>query len=324
MNRWRMKSSLNDRVYIFLILTLCFGVPTLTIITSYAAIIIKVGEHSEIFEIIIHTDTNNIPWLKYVEGNSSVVTVCDDFRCIGLVAYWPQFLHPMSQTATKIFDWQRYQIQLNYPSRHSIFVSFLHHTVSEPFLLQIAAVVCSSFLIAWTPYAIISLYSALTAKEEHPGVEGGTPLSAGMSETGYGHVRKLSDVFGFPFLVNWTSPEHFGDAIGTWRNATPGQFQSLLGHGPKSTLGSVHGGMDKPRYVSSLSPEVTLIPTIFAKSHCIINPFIYQIMNRDFREDVYDLLFWRVKDGERRRARSTDGSVSEGEKLDYTICLKRF
>ncbi|KAI7807042.1 putative histamine H2 receptor-like [Triplophysa rosa] len=233
-NWWRMKSSLNDRVYIFLILTLCFGVPTLTIITSYAAIIIKVYRSGRILA--------SIP--------SSNVT----------------------------------------------------HSNKDIRLTKIAAVVCSSFLIAWTPYAIISLYSALTAKEEHPGEDGGTALSAGISETGYDHGRQLSDVFGFPFLVNWTSPEHFGDAFGTWRNVTPGQSQSSLGHGPKSALDSVPGGMDKSHYVSSLSPEVTLIPTIFAKSHCMINPFIYQIMNRDFREDIYDLLRWRVKDEERRRA----------------------
>lgn len=41
-SRWRMKSSLNDRIYIFLILTLCFGLPTLTIITSYLAILLTV------------------------------------------------------------------------------------------------------------------------------------------------------------------------------------------------------------------------------------------------------------------------------------------
>lgn len=178
---------------------------------------------------------------------------------------------------------------------------------------------CSSFLIAWTPYAIVSLYSALTAKEEH-GEDGETVLSAGM--TGFGHGRELSDVFGFPFLINWTSPEHFGDAFGTWRNATPGHSRSSLGHGAESTSGSVHRGMDSSHYVSSLSPEVTLIPTIFAKSHCMINPFIYQIMNRDFREDVYDLLCLRVKDGERRRARSTDGSDSDGDELYFSSYLE--
>ena len=39
-----MRSSLKDRAYIFLILTLCFGVPTLTIIVSYLAILRTVSE----------------------------------------------------------------------------------------------------------------------------------------------------------------------------------------------------------------------------------------------------------------------------------------
>lgn len=41
-SRWRMSSSLNDRIYIFLILVLCFGFPTLTIVASYLAILLTV------------------------------------------------------------------------------------------------------------------------------------------------------------------------------------------------------------------------------------------------------------------------------------------
>ena len=40
-----MKSSLNDRIYIFLILSLCFGVPTFIIITSYIAIMVTVRDN---------------------------------------------------------------------------------------------------------------------------------------------------------------------------------------------------------------------------------------------------------------------------------------
>lgn len=42
-SRWRIRSSLNDRIYIFLILILCFGFPTLAIITSYVAILLTVS-----------------------------------------------------------------------------------------------------------------------------------------------------------------------------------------------------------------------------------------------------------------------------------------
>ncbi|KAI2655496.1 Opsin-5 [Labeo rohita] len=225
-NWWRLKSSLNDRVYIFLIMSLCFGVPTFIIITSYLAILIK-----------------------------------------------------------------------------------------------IAAVVCSSFLIAWTPYAIVSLYSALTAREEHAEEDGGAALMGGMS-TGVGHGGGMSDVFGFPFLINWTSSEHFGDALVSWRNMTSDHSHHSVGHhGSSSTAGSAHGGMSghQSHLVSTLKPEVSLIPAILAKSHCMINPFIYQIMNRDFREDVCDLLCLRGKDGERRRTRSTDGSDSDGFRGSVTL-----
>ena len=41
-SRWRMTSSLNDRIYIFLILTLCFGFPAISIVTSYLVILLTV------------------------------------------------------------------------------------------------------------------------------------------------------------------------------------------------------------------------------------------------------------------------------------------
>ncbi|XP_052003289.1 chemerin-like receptor 1 [Xyrauchen texanus] len=253
-NWWRMKSSLNDRVYIFAILTLCFGIPTCTIIASYFAILITV------------------------------------YRSGRLLASIPS--------------------------------SNVTHSSKDLRLTKIAAVVCSSFLIAWTPYAIVSLYSALTAREEHPGEDGGTALLAGMSGTVIGHGGGFPDVYGFPFLINWTSPEHFPDAFGSWRNITSDHHHShSVGNSPSSAVGSVHGGVEEhmSHPVSSLRPEVTLIPAIFAKSHCMINPFIYQIMNRDFREDVYDLLFFRGKDGERRRGRSREGSDSDGHRGSISL-----
>lgn len=41
-SRWRMRSSVNDKIYIVLVLILCFGFPSLTIITSYLAILLTV------------------------------------------------------------------------------------------------------------------------------------------------------------------------------------------------------------------------------------------------------------------------------------------
>lgn len=41
-SRWRMRSSLTDRIYVLLILILCFGFPSLIIIISYLSILMTV------------------------------------------------------------------------------------------------------------------------------------------------------------------------------------------------------------------------------------------------------------------------------------------
>uniref|UniRef100_A0A3Q4BLG4 G-protein coupled receptors family 1 profile domain-containing protein n=1 Tax=Mola mola TaxID=94237 RepID=A0A3Q4BLG4_MOLML len=56
-----------------------------------------------------------------------------------------------------------------------------------------------------------------------------------------------------------------------------------------------------PQPFSSLPPVITLIPAMFAKSLCVINPLIFQIMNREFRGHVYVVVFGQETE-ERRRA----------------------
>uniref|UniRef100_A0A3B4A2G8 G-protein coupled receptors family 1 profile domain-containing protein n=1 Tax=Periophthalmus magnuspinnatus TaxID=409849 RepID=A0A3B4A2G8_9GOBI len=56
---------------------------------------------------------------------------------------------------------------------------------------------------------------------------------------------------------------------------------------------------------SSLPPMVTVIPAMFAKSHCMMNPVIYQIMHREFRDSLYELVFGRQKADRRRQRRKT-------------------
>ncbi|XP_028836840.1 opsin 9 [Denticeps clupeoides] len=204
-NWWRMKSSLNDRVYVFLILSLCFCLPTFIIISSYIAILLKVYRSSHTLAAI----------------PSSAVT----------------------------------------------------HSSKDIRLTKIAAVVCSSFLIAWMPYAIVSVYSALTAKEEHGG---DAVVGTGSSHSGTSDVLTLSTLFSWASLENASS---IGGSGELWNNAT------LDPHGQLGPRGG--SGAPNMRAVSSLRPEVTLIPAMFAKSHCMFNPFIYHIMNREFREDVY-------------------------------------
>ncbi|KAG7469341.1 hypothetical protein MATL_G00127880 [Megalops atlanticus] len=100
-NWWRLKSSLNDRIYICLTMTLCFAIPALTMIASYVTILLTV--------------------------------------------------HRSGRSLASI------------PS------SAVSHSKKDLRLTRIAAVVCSTFLVAWTPYAIVSIYSALVAKEEQGG-----------------------------------------------------------------------------------------------------------------------------------------------------------
>ncbi|XP_030641334.1 opsin 9 [Chanos chanos] len=250
-NWWRMKSSLNDRVYIFLILTLCFGIPTFTIITSYIAILITVYRSGRTLA--------SIP--------SSAVT----------------------------------------------------HSSKDLRLTKIAGVVCSTFLLAWTPYAIVSLYSALTAKEEQVGEHGTPGMSPGTLGVDAGHHGTgFPDFFGIHSLFNWTSPKNYSHSVNpgtSWRNHTT---EPHSGSGFSSAPGSSHGSENNGfRAVSSLPPEVTLIPAMFAKSHCMINPFIYQIMNREFREDVYNVVCG--KEGERRRGRGREGSDSDGKRSSITL-----
>ncbi|KAI4877338.1 hypothetical protein NFI96_017317 [Prochilodus magdalenae] len=260
-NWWRMKSSLNDRVYVYLILLMCFVIPTLIIFTSYIAILIAVYRSSRSLASISSSSVSH--------GSSK------DLR-----------------------------------------------------LTKIAAVVCSSFLIAWTPYAIVSFYSALIFKNEQEEARGAGMFTE-MSGTGFGHTSGgFSDYFSLHPFVNWTSIENYGDMYDSWKNVTPDQY-GHHGSSPSSTLGSFADGARHHGHqpVSSLRPEISLIPAIFAKSHCMINPFIYQIMNRDFREDVYDLFCWRRETGKRRGRRGRGGSDSDGFhssiSLSYSHIWKR-
>lgn len=74
-SRWRMRSSLNDRIYIFLILILCFGFPSLTIVTSYLAILLTVRmwhkmEDLGTVSVIILVSCFSFLFLEYENYNS--------------------------------------------------------------------------------------------------------------------------------------------------------------------------------------------------------------------------------------------------------------
>ncbi|KAJ0066334.1 hypothetical protein NL108_011141, partial [Boleophthalmus pectinirostris] len=139
---WSIQTTHIDRLYVYLFLCFGFGLPTVTIITSYLAILIKV----------------------YI-SNRALASIPCSF---------------VSNTSTKDLK-----------------------------LAKMAVVVCIAFLVAWLPYASVSLISALLSGED--------PLSA----------------------------------------PTPAPIINS----------------------SSLAPVVTVIPALFAKSHCMMNPIIYQIMH---------------------------------------------
>lgn len=177
---------------------------------------------------------------------------------------------------------------------------------------QIAAVVCSSFLIAWTPYAIVSLYSAITGREEQEPLS--VPVAAAAMSGGSNETRLSTSLASLPSFLYWTTTESLASSTESpdLQGSTSGYPSSRV-LGLTTALGAGSGailtqGRQGIRVVSSLPPVLTLIPTMFAKAHCMMNPFIYQIMNREFRADVYHML--GLRNGKRRGRIS---SISEGE-----------
>ncbi|XP_049439687.1 opsin 9 [Epinephelus fuscoguttatus] len=246
-NWWRMRSSLNDRIYIFLILVLCFGFPTLTIITSYVAILLTV-----------------------YRSNRTLASI---------------------------------------PS------SSVSHTSKDLRLAKMAAVVCISFLMAWTPYATVSLMSALIPRDDQE-----ASLQTAVEET-----------TNIPSLLNWTATEYYRQISystdNKWSDVSNMNSASIIGLSDallRSTLDSEAELMTtSPQLLSCFPPVVTLIPAMFAKSHCMINPLIYQIMNREFRDDVCVMVLGQEK-AERRRMQGRKGSSYERTiSLSYCHSWKR-
>ncbi|XP_040899719.1 opsin 9 [Toxotes jaculatrix] len=256
-NWWRMKLSLNDRIYIFFILTLCFGFPTLIIITSYLAILLTV-----------------------YRSNRNLASI---------------------------------------PS------SSVSHTSKDLRLAKMAAVVCASFLLAWMPYATVSLISALIPRDDQ---EAASTLQH-VAEESSGMASNSPKLLDVPSLLNWTITEYYRPIYYNpeekWghvasRHPTSGlnatTFSSMLGKEAESIARS-------PQPFSCLPPVFTLIPAMFAKSHCMINPLIYQIMNREFRDDVYVMVFGREKAERRRIQGRKDSSCERSISLSYCHSWRR-
>ncbi|XP_028436557.1 opsin 9 [Perca flavescens] len=231
-NWWKMRLSLNERIYIFLILVLCFGFPALTIVASYVAILLKV-----------------------------------------------------------------------YRSNHtlaSISFSSVSHTSKNLTLTKMAAVVCTTFFLAWMPYATVSLISALISRDDpEASLQTVVEESTGMASSSP-NASKILDI---PSLFRWTATEYYRqiyhNSESKWsdvNNMNPASITGLSDAMLRSTLDKEAIPVTRsPQPFSCLPPVVTLIPALFAKSHIMVNPLIYQIMNREFRHDVYVMVFGQEK-----------------------------
>ncbi|XP_059194849.1 opsin 9 [Centropristis striata] len=244
-NWWGMRSSLNDRIYIFLVLVLCFGVPTLAILASYLAILLRVYRSNRILASI--------------------------------------------------------------PS------SSVSHTSKDLRLAKMAAVVCISFLVAWTPYATVSLISALIPRDDQ---EASLQTVVEESTGGASNSPDAPNILDISSLLNWTAREYYRGIYYTpddkWNDVNNMNSVAITSDPMfRSKLDKeVELETRSPQPMSCLSPLVTLIPAMFAKSHCMMNPFIYQIMNREFRDDVYEMVFGQEK-AERRRMQGRKESLGE-------------
>ncbi|XP_028665302.1 opsin 9 [Erpetoichthys calabaricus] len=103
----------------------------------------------------------------------------------------------------------------------SISASTVTGNANEMKLTKIAAVICSTFFLAWSPYVVVSFYSALQST---------------------------------------SVPNLNANAMSPGENSLP-----------------------------RLPPELSAVPALFAKSHCMVNPLIYHIMNQDFHSHVRSL-----------------------------------
>ncbi|XP_034729489.1 opsin 9 [Etheostoma cragini] len=240
---WKMRSSLNDKTYIFLVLVLCFGLPALTVVGSYMAILLKVYRSN-------HT-LASIP-------SSSISNTSKDLR-----------------------------------------------------LTKMAAMVCTTLFLAWMPFATVSLISALISKDEPAGssqtvVEDSTGMASSSP-----NASKILDI---PSLYNWTATEYYRQIYhnpeSKWSdvyNMNSASITGLCDAMLRSTLDKEAEPVTRiPKPFSCLPPEVTLIPAMFAKSHIMVNPFIYHIMNTEFRHDIDVMVFGQEK-AERRRMQARGG-----------------
>lgn len=175
-----------------------------------------------------------------------------------------------------------------------------------------AAVVCCTFFLSWLPYATVSLMSALISNDD---LESKSPLLGVVEGFAGGALASpnSTQILDVPPLLNWTALEEiYNNPENKWSQVN----KSVAGPGDVSRprLDPAADPMSGSAWAtSSLPPVVTLIPAMLAKSHCMFNPIIYQMMSREFREDVFGMVFGRDRSRGRRGQRSSGSSNQSKE-----------
>lgn len=181
-----------------------------------------------------------------------------------------------------------------------------------------AAVVCTTFLVAWLPYATVSLISALIPRDDQEGsVQTVVEESTGVASSSQ-NTPKILDI---PSLINWTATEYYRHIYYNPENKWSDMNSATIS-GPSDAMfrstKEAEPMTRSPQPLSCFPPVVTLIPAMFAKSHCMINPLIYQIMNREFRDDVCVMVFGQEK-AERRQMQGMKESACERKGHEQTL-----
>lgn len=174
-----------------------------------------------------------------------------------------------------------------------------------------AAVVCCTFFLSWLPYATVSLMSAMISSDDHEAKSPLLGLVEGFAGGALGSPNS-TQILDVPPLLNWTAVEEiYNNPENKWSQVNKSIGPSDVSGPPLDRAADPMSG--SAWTTSSLPPVVTLIPAMLAKSHCMFNPIIYQMMSREFRDDVFAMVFSRDRSRGGRGQRSSGSSNQSKE-----------
>uniref|UniRef100_H2SBV8 Opsin 9 n=1 Tax=Takifugu rubripes TaxID=31033 RepID=H2SBV8_TAKRU len=163
------------------------------------------------------------------------------------------------------------------------------HRSKDLRLAKMAAVVCCTFFLSWLPYTTVSLMSAMISSDDHEAKSPLLGLVEGFAGGALGSPNS-TQILDVPPLLNWTAVEEiYNNPENKWSQVNKSIGPSDVSGPPLDRAADPMSG--SAWTTSSLPPVVTLIPAMLAKSHCMFNPIIYQMMSREFRDDVFAMVF---------------------------------